>query len=325
MPQVTPLVTVCIATKDRATTLPRAIETVLSQTYRHLELIIVDDGSTDQTAAVIAAAKTRDTRVRGVCHHVNRGLAAARNSAIFKGSGEYFTFIDDDDVWDMHYIERCVEVAARDTGMRCYCTGYQSLGALGEIRRYLPCFDGPLREYVIRGYTPPVASQFYVREQLVTVGGYNEAIRSGVDHDLWLRLAAHGARLQAVPYILAFPDTTLVDNTRMTTNFEKRRTRIAESLQIWRPLLSDGYPPGFREHFSRCYAYAIARKEVASLVQQRKIRTALKAMVGAPFPVRLILYVLSRLLGRSAASVRRHRGRERDSCMPPSFPPFRSL
>ena len=96
------LVSVVIPTYNRATELPSAIESVLGQTYPSVEVIIVDDGSTDGTEALI---QTRFPRVRYL-RQSNRGPAAARNAGIKAASGPYIAFLDSDDRWMPQKLER---------------------------------------------------------------------------------------------------------------------------------------------------------------------------------------------------------------------------
>ena len=90
-----PKVTVVIATYNRADLLPRAVNSVLAQTYSDFELIIVDDCSTDGTDAVLQ--QLPDPRIHHIRHESNRGAAAARNTGIAYARGEYVAFLDDDD------------------------------------------------------------------------------------------------------------------------------------------------------------------------------------------------------------------------------------
>lgn len=318
----TPLVTVCIATRDRAELLGTAIDTVLRQSYRSLELVVVDDGSCDETQRVIQIAAGMDDRVRKIRHGSSKGLAAARNVAIRTGHGKYFTFIDDDDTWGPEFVATCVGVAEKSGAEWCFCTGFETKSVLGMSEQYVPLFHGPLLSYLLEGYTPPVASQFYSRSTLLDAGGYNEHIRSGVDHDLWLRLGARGAMLHGIPVVLAYPDTNLSPGARMTTNFAARRERIAVSLRTWRPLLEDNYPKGFYRHFVLSYRYAIARKQIASLVASLRLASALRLLVRTPFRARLLGFIAR----RTASAVLHRRSHFSRSPKPvsPSFPPFRA-
>ena len=89
------LVSVIVPTYNRASILERAIRSALSQTYENLEVVVVDDGSSDDTRAVV---ERMGPRVRYV-YQMNAGVAAARNTAMRHARGEFFAFLDSDDVW----------------------------------------------------------------------------------------------------------------------------------------------------------------------------------------------------------------------------------
>src|SRR3954471_13927034 len=96
----TPRVSVVIPAHNRAATLGRAVESVLSQTRQDFEIAIVDDASTDGTVAAIAAM--HDDRIRLIRHDRNRGACAARNTGIRAGSAPFVAFLDSDDEWLPH-------------------------------------------------------------------------------------------------------------------------------------------------------------------------------------------------------------------------------
>lgn len=102
-----PLVSVIMPTHNRAHTLPRAIRSVLAQTWDDLELIIADDGSTDGTAALIA--NIADPRVKYFRHRTNRGAAAARNLGLAYARGDYIAFQDSDDEWLLDKLSMQIE------------------------------------------------------------------------------------------------------------------------------------------------------------------------------------------------------------------------
>ena len=102
-----PRVSVIIPTYDRAETLPDAIDSALEQTVSDLEVVVVDDGSTDDTPSVLASVD--DPRVRPVVHATNRGANVARNTGIEHARGEYVAFLDSDDRWHPEKLERQLE------------------------------------------------------------------------------------------------------------------------------------------------------------------------------------------------------------------------
>jgi glycosyltransferase involved in cell wall biosynthesis len=103
-----PTVSVVIPTYNRAYIVDHAIKSVLSQTYRDLELIVVDDGSTDNTEQIVREGG--DHRIRYLRHEKNQGMSAARNTGIRASSGEYIAFQDSDDVWVPEKLQKQMEV-----------------------------------------------------------------------------------------------------------------------------------------------------------------------------------------------------------------------
>ena len=113
-----PKVSVIIPTYNRAAMLPRAVDSVLAQTFTDFELLIVDDCSADETSDVVA--RLDDSRIRAFRHRRNRGSAATRNTGIANARGEYIAFLDDDDEFLSTKLERQVDALAAagpDVGM----------------------------------------------------------------------------------------------------------------------------------------------------------------------------------------------------------------
>ena len=116
-----PKVSVVIPTHNRASHVGRAIESVTSQDFRDTEVIVVDDGSTDDTESVVKSID--DPRIRYLAHDTNRGGSAARNTGIKESSGEYVAFLDDDDEWLPQKLRRqvnCLENRSEDW-VAVYC------------------------------------------------------------------------------------------------------------------------------------------------------------------------------------------------------------
>lgn len=248
------LVTVCIATYNRDSFLPKAIASVLQQTYTNIELIIVDDCSKDHTANVVSNFQKDEPRIKYIRHADNKGLAAARNTAINAAEGVYFTFIDDDDTWDVNFIEEFVNLAGEYDENWCFCCGYIRKGKLGQTSyRSIP-LDGKLLKYCMQGYAPPVASQFYFTSSLRKVGGYNEKVKSGVDHDLWLRLAFNDSNIKALPKYLAYlGGESSLDRKQMTKQYDKRINGITNSLHLWKNDIVSYCGGEFYSVFSKSY------------------------------------------------------------------------
>lgn len=116
-----PTVSVVVPTYNRGERLAQTIESVLNQRYRDLELVVVDDASTDDTEETVR--EFDDSRVRYVSHRTNRGGAAARNTGIDASDGTYVAFLDDDDEWHPEKLERQVArlEESSDEWVAAYC------------------------------------------------------------------------------------------------------------------------------------------------------------------------------------------------------------
>ncbi|MCD7804505.1 MAG: glycosyltransferase [Oscillospiraceae bacterium] len=113
------MISVIIPTYNRSETIERSIRSVLNQTYSDLECIVVDDGSTDNTAEVVQSIN--DGRVRYYRLEHNSGACAARNKGIELAVGEYIAFQDSDDVWREHKLETQIEVLNKSSADVCFC------------------------------------------------------------------------------------------------------------------------------------------------------------------------------------------------------------
>jgi glycosyltransferase involved in cell wall biosynthesis len=192
-PAIPGLISVVLPTRNRLALLQRAVDSVLAQTYRELELIVVDDGSTDGTREWLAAHP--EPRLRRLHRAGGQGAAAARNAGLAEARGEYVAFQDDDDIWLVQKLEKQL-AALRAAGPDCgWClSGYLRMepgrtrfmgGAyyVGELDWRRGIGEGGPDWYLIS--TP---GWLVRRELLVRVGGFDEGIRSWDDWELGLRL-----------------------------------------------------------------------------------------------------------------------------------------
>ena len=193
-----PLVSAIIPAYNSAKTLGRAIDSVLEQTYPNIELIVVNDGSTDDTEGV--ARSYPEVRFFS---QWNEGPASARNLGARHARGEYLALLDDDDEWLRNKIERQMGVLARDSrvaalGARKVLVVVDSAG--NELsRRVDHRVDGRLEEVfftrLMRGNRIPLSSVVLRQATFEEMGGFDLSIPPCTDRDLWLRMAASGKRL----------------------------------------------------------------------------------------------------------------------------------
>jgi glycosyltransferase involved in cell wall biosynthesis len=186
--------------------LPRCIESVLAQTWQDLELVIIDDGSTDGTADVISDYAARDSRVRGFRGR-NRGVSYARNVAMKHARGRYFGFIDGDDEWEPTFAATLIAVLAREPRV-AVVTG-NALNAGGGALDGRPVRPWPADACnlsfldMIEHEDAVFIMSIFRREVYDTIGGFNEALHRSEDYEFWLRAAAAGFAFRTHPEPLA--------------------------------------------------------------------------------------------------------------------------
>ena len=121
---------------NTAAYLSRCIESLVNQTYSDLQIILIDDGSTDESGAIADEWQTKDPRIE-VYHQQNQGQSAARNVGLQHAKGEYIAFVDSDDYIDSNYFSTMLQAA--DDTTDCVQTGYRRVKQNGEmIKTYRP-------------------------------------------------------------------------------------------------------------------------------------------------------------------------------------------
>lgn len=135
------LVSVIMPTWNSSQYVARSIESILAQTYTHLELIITDDASTDDTPHILRQYAARDARVRIILGTTNRGAGHTRNSSILAARGQYIAFCDSDDRWLPHKLERQIHFMRTHHVALCYSPYY----TCGPHDEYLGYVSAPAR------------------------------------------------------------------------------------------------------------------------------------------------------------------------------------
>lgn len=186
-----PVVSVVIPCHDYARYLPEAVSSVLAQTFRDWELVIVDDGSTDDTVEVTQSliACHPDRRIR-LLQQSNAGVSAARNTGIEASTGRYILPLDADDVIAATMLEKTVGVLDSDPGIAIASTDVFTFtdDDLPPQAMPLPAYS---RELLLQRLIMFYCS-LYRRAAWQTVGGYNESMRAGEDWDFWIGCVEHG-------------------------------------------------------------------------------------------------------------------------------------
>ena len=185
-PKSQPDISVIIPAFNRAHTLPKALDSVLSQTLKPREIIVVDDGSTDETNAVLA-------NYPGLCiiSQDNRGVSAARNVGIEKAGGDWIAFLDSDDEWLSDKLEKQWDAICNDDKLICHTDEIwirngQRVNPMKKHKK----FGGIIYERCLPLCVISPSSVMIHRSVFKDVGVFDESLEVCEDYDLWLRICA---------------------------------------------------------------------------------------------------------------------------------------
>jgi glycosyltransferase involved in cell wall biosynthesis len=183
-----PKVSVVIPTYNRAHLISETVQNVLAQNFRDYEVIVVDDGSTDNTKDVL---RPFGNKIKYI-YKKNAGLAAARNTGIEHSTGEYIAFIDDDDLWYPNKLDVQVGILDKNLQLGFVCSQADVINAQsGEVMYTLKkgWFNKENFESLYNENFIPVLTVMMRRSCYEKLGGFDENQITGEDYDYWLRLS----------------------------------------------------------------------------------------------------------------------------------------
>jgi len=203
-----PRVAVVMPAFNAASFIGEAIASVREQTFADWELLVVDDGSTDGTASVVAEWSARDARIR-LLQQPNGGQGNARNNAIRATSAPWIAFLDADDLWESEKLASQWKALEEQPSDVIFSDGH----IFSEGKAAPPATFGTLRGmWSGEGFLPmsleinrvPILSALISKAAIEEVGGFDERreVQTCEDYDLWLRLARSGASFQGMPDVL---------------------------------------------------------------------------------------------------------------------------
>lgn len=185
-----PLVSVVIPTYNSAAFLPQSIESVLQQTYDNFEVIVIDDGSTDNTEAVLADYKDKIRYIK----KNNGGPSGARNLGIAEAKGEFIAFQDSDDLWlpeklqlQMEYLTTHPEIAVLYTDLIQF--NQQGVVSAGLEERYGSLPSGYIFEELLVNHAITLSTIIVRRSCIDEIGVFDESLIGAEDYNFYLRLA----------------------------------------------------------------------------------------------------------------------------------------
>lgn len=186
--------------------LEEAVESALGQDYSAVELIVVDDGSSDDSRAILDRLQQKHEERLRVFAQPNQGPYPARNLALSHARGEYIAFLDADDYWDPAFLRK-LHAAIRADGVDVAYCGWQNVGehTPGDKPYIPPAYEnGDLAEQFLKGCPWPIHAALLKRSIIDAIDGFSERYFSSMDYDLWLRILTATDRIKLVPEVLAF-------------------------------------------------------------------------------------------------------------------------
>lgn len=218
-------ITVVIPLYNKEREVAAAVASVLAQTEPPREIIVVDDGSTDRSAAIVGAFTSPLLRL---VRQTNAGVSAARNRAIAEASGEWVALLDADDEWDPRFLESVSLFSAECPGCRAYGTGFRVRSGSGELTLGdFPSHRGRVdyfAEAMHRCVLLPSATVLH-RETVLSAGGFPEGMKLGEDQYLWTKIVRAGGGVGFLPKPLAVYSRA-ADN-RSAAIYTPERTRFS--------------------------------------------------------------------------------------------------
>lgn len=199
-------ITVIMPCYNSATFIEEAVNSVMNQTYPDVELIVVDDGSTDESPSILQVLATRYAPRIQLLFQNRQGPHHARNLALRQAQGGYVAFLDADDYWRPDALEKLAAALNTQQADIAYC-GWQNVGeGAPGTEPYIPPDYSQIdtAEEFLRSCPWPIHAALVRREAIDAVGGLSERCFTAMDYDLWLRLYAHTQKIVRVPEVMAF-------------------------------------------------------------------------------------------------------------------------
>ena len=265
------LVSIILPTYNGSKRIEMAIQSVLAQKYTNWELLVLDDGSSDNTALIVDNFVKQDSRIIYIKNEINLGIQKTLNKGLREAKGEYIARIDDDDVWvDQNklteqalFLEKNKEYVLVGTGVIIVDEHNKEL-----FRYLLPEKDIQIRKTILGKNCFIHSSVLFIKDVVLKIGGYDESIntRHVEDYDLWLRLGLCGKFANLSSYSVRFK---LHDASISAQNKIEQYKKIFKVIKIFK----GKYPNYFISYFR-----ALARIIVYGFFVKLPIRISFNKM-----------------------------------------------
>jgi glycosyltransferase involved in cell wall biosynthesis len=235
MTEPRPDVTAIIPTLNRSRLLSRAVASALRQEDVAVEVIVVDDGSTDETPERLA--RIADERLRVIRSETRGGVSRARNIAVEAARAHWVAFLDDDDVWAPRKLRAQLDSAADDVALVCSGAVFIDRDGVVLSERLPEIQDEDYAEALLSTNAVGSPSGVLAQKELVrAVGGFDESLPRSQDWDLWIRLAREGrvvaCREILYAYMVHAGAASAGDQEQQAADHERIRTKYAPEFPV---------------------------------------------------------------------------------------------
>ncbi len=228
-----PLVSVVIPVYNGASTIRRAVDSILNQSYANFELLVVNDASTDQTGAILSGLK--DSRIRIINIDKNVGSSGARNLAIDQAKGDYIAMLDADDWSYRHRLAKQVDYMNTHRSVAMCGSWAHLVDSTGNRVVWKQPIDGEqIRKTILKSNTFIQSTIIAKRQVLKEVGGYCESLANVEDYDLSLRIVQKYP-VANVPVVLGAYTAPVGIKYAIKEQWKKTPVK-------WRAIFKYGYP-----------------------------------------------------------------------------------
>ncbi len=216
-----PLVSIVIPTYNRAQLLERAVKSVLDQTYANIEILIVDDFSSDRTEKVGKKLEKRHKQVRYIRQAINQGAPAARNRGIREARGEYIGLLDDDDEYLTDKVKLQVEKFQSNPRLGLIYGGFKVIRETSDKEPVdkLPKHRGNIKKALLTNCVIGSPTVLVRKEAFKKVGDFDTKLKSCQDWDMWYRISKQYP-IDYVNEVVA--RYYLHDSDQITTNWSRK-------------------------------------------------------------------------------------------------------
>ncbi|TLV03714.1 glycosyltransferase family 2 protein [Dyadobacter luticola] len=239
------LISVVTAVYNDEQFIRQSVESILNQTYKDIEYIVVDDGSTDNTLHILNEIAAKDNRLI-VITQKNQGAAAARNKAIQTATGRYIAIQDSDDISAPERLEKQLAQILKSSQNLISCSGYNVINTKGEVITTSNKTYKDINKNILDGSTAALHPTMMIpRESIIEAGGYDAFYAKTEDYDLILRLIEKGAvieKLNEVLYGYRIRDTSessMNNGAYIKRVYENHKARINNRPEDFSEVIND--------------------------------------------------------------------------------------